>query len=114
MNILVFSGRIIKRGELKHNKNAYALEFTVNSDVGTRDIKSYQQIDCSCESPKLGSIERYLMEGSVVGVSGEATIKERQAQNGKKRPFLNVRVMDLEVLSYPLPNLLRRAVAAQN
>ena len=114
MKILVFSGSIIKRSTLQQKQNAYALDFTVNSDVGARDRRSFQQIDCSCESPELISIEKYLMEGAVVGVSGEATIKEKKIQNGKKKPFLSVRVMDLEVLSYPMPNLLRGGVTARH
>ena len=114
MNVLVFSGSIIKRSQLKHKQNAYALEFTVNSDVGTRERKSFQLIDCSCESPELASIEKYLMEGAVVGVSGETTIKEKKTPNGRKIPFLSVRVIDLEVLSHPLPDLLRGALSARN
>ena len=108
MNVLVFTGNLEGPSSASVSNDKHLISFTVKSDVGFGRDKAVQKIDCLVAGTHAMPIMKCLRKGTLVGVTGEVRIEERETEAGEKDLRLSVMVMDLEILSGSPVKLLPR------
>jgi len=97
INVFTFSGRIGRDAEVRHvNGGKVVTGFPVAMDVGYGDNKSTLWVDCSGWGERWEKLADYLMKGSQVTVTGEASLQTYQS-NGEDKTKLVCRINDVQL-----------------
>jgi single-strand DNA-binding protein len=95
MNLLTFTGRLGKDGELRFTgSGAPVLGFSAAMDAGYGDNKQTVWLDCSLWGKRAESLEPYLKKGAHIAASGELSLFE--AESGKT--YLKLKLNDITLL----------------
>lgn len=98
MNLIVLSGRLVRKPELKYGQsgNAYC-KFALAVDR-PRDRKTADFINCTAFGKTAELIGEYLDKGSMAGIQGSLQ-QNNYEKNGEKRTTYDVVVQSVEFLS---------------
>lgn len=99
MNNLTVNGNLVKDMEVKaYGKDKIVGKFTVanNERVGQEEITSF--INCTMFGEKrIEALQKYLVKGCKVLVTGRLQINNYQDDNGDYKSFTNVVIDNLEI-----------------
>lgn len=98
MNVWNFTGNLGKDAEQRHTTNGdsvVSFSVAVKSGFGKNEATTWA--NCTIWGKRGESVLPYLNKGQLVGVSGEATLREYETKEGKGKS-LDVRVNDLTLL----------------
>lgn len=102
MNNIVITGYVAKDSEFKlvDTKNGQfpICNVTVANTTGYKDKKETYFFNCTITGKFAESIEKYLLKGQRVLVSGEMILKQYQDANGVNKIFPKIKVSNLELL----------------
>lgn len=99
MNNWNFTGNLGKDAETRHTAQGKAVvQFTVAVKSGYGDKASTTWARCSLWGDRGEAVAKYLTKGQLVGITGEAELKEFTNKEGNKQSSLEVRVNDLTLL----------------
>lgn len=85
INVFTFAGRLGRDAELRYTAgNKAVLGFAVAVDVGYGENKSILWVDCSLWGERGEKLADYLTKGSIVTVTGEASLQTYQSQVEQK------------------------------
>jgi len=99
MNSFAFTGNLGRDADKRYTPSGDAVvSFTtaVKSGFGERATTTW--VNCTMWGKRGEAVAEYLKKGTLVGVSGEVTLREYQDKEGQKRNSLDVRVNDLTLL----------------
>lgn len=98
MNVWTFTARLGADAELKHVGDSTVTEFrcAVTSGYGKREQTTWAR--CAMWGKRGESVLPYLKKGQQVAVSGEATLREYDRNDGTNGYSLEVRVNDLTLV----------------
>lgn len=98
MNVWTFSGRVGADAELKTTQGGTKIcSFRVANDVGYKDNKITQWVDCSLFGKQGEAVWQYIKKGGKVTVSGELKLEEFQRRDGTPGSKLAVRVNEIDL-----------------
>jgi single-strand DNA-binding protein len=98
MNVFTFSGNIGSNAEMRATKSGTELcQFSVAVNSGYGDRKKTMWVKCTLFGKRGQSLAPYLLKGSKVVVSGEASMNEWEGKNGT-RTDLEVKVNDVTLV----------------
>jgi single-strand DNA-binding protein len=98
MNVYTFSGNIGSNAEMRATKSGTELcQFSVAVNSGYGDRKKTMWVKCTMFGKRGQSLAPYLLKGSKVVVSGEASLNEWEGKNGT-RTDLEVNVNDVTLV----------------
>lgn len=98
MNVWTFSGRVGADAELKTTQGGTKIcSFRVANDVGYKDNKVTQWVDCSLFGKQGEAVWQYIKKGGKVTVSGELKLEEFQRRDGTPGSKLAVRVNEIDL-----------------
>lgn len=98
MNVFTFSGNCGKDAEMRATKSGTELcQFSVAVNSGYGDRKKTMWVKCTLFGKRGQSLAPYLLKGSKVVVSGEASLNEWEGKNGT-RTDLEVNVNDVTLV----------------
>lgn len=96
MNVWNFTGNIGRDAEQRFTTDGTsAVSFSVAVKAGFGDKAVTTWAKCTLWGKRGESVLPYLVKGTLVGVSGEAALKEFTAKDGSKGANLEVRVNDV-------------------
>ena len=99
MNNWNFTGNLGRDNELRHTPNGdCVVSFSVGVKSGYGKNESTTWANCSMFGKRAESVAPYLIKGQLVGITGEATLREYDRKEGTKGYSLDVRVNDLTLL----------------
>lgn len=99
MNNWNFTGNLGKDAETRYTAQGKAVvQFTVAVKSGYGDKASTTWARCSLWGDRGEAVAKYLTKGQLVGITGEAELKEFTNKEGNKQSSLEVRVNDLTLL----------------
>ena len=99
MNNWNFTGNLGKDAETRHTASGKTVvQFTVAVKSGYGDKASTTWARCSLWGDRGEAVAKYLTKGQLVGITGEAELKEFTNKEGNKQSSLEVRVNDLTLL----------------
>lgn len=99
MNNWNFTGNLGKDAETRHTAQGKAVvQFTVAVKSGYGDKAATTWARCSLWGDRGEAVAKYLTKGQLVGITGEAELKEFTNKEGNKQSSLEVRVNDLTLL----------------
>lgn len=99
MNNWNFTGNLGKDAETRHTAQGKAVvQFTVAVKSGYGDKAAITWARCSLWGDRGEAVAKYLTKGQLVGITGEAELKEFTNKEGNKQSSLEVRVNDLTLL----------------
>lgn len=97
INVFTCSGRLGRDAELRYTAGGKpVLGFAVAVDVGYGENKSTLWVDCSLWGERGERLAEYLTKGSIVTVTGEASLQTYQSA-GQERTKLACRVNDVQL-----------------
>lgn len=99
MNVWSFTGNLGGDAEQKHTSNGDSVvSFSVGVKAGYGDKATTTWARCQMWGKRGESVLPYLSKGQLVGISGEAQLRDWTDKEGQKRSSLEVRVNDLTLL----------------
>jgi single-strand DNA-binding protein len=99
MNNWNFTGNIGKDAETRFIQSGEAVvQFSVGVKSGYGDKATTTWARCTMWGKRGESVAQYLTKGSLVGISGEVTLREFTNKEGNKQTTLEVRVNDLTLM----------------
>jgi len=99
MNSWNFTGNLGNPAEQRYLPNGDSIvSFNVAVKSGYGEKASTTWVRCSMFGKRGEAVLTYLVKGQLVGVCGEATLRDWQDKEGAKRSSLEVRVNDLSLL----------------
>ena len=100
MNVWNFTGNLGNDAEQRFTSDGKSVvSFSVGVKCGYGDKATTTWARCSMFGKSGEGVFPYLKKGILVGVSGEAALREWSDKEGQKRTNLEVRVNDLSLLS---------------
>jgi single-strand DNA-binding protein len=100
MNVWNFTGNLGNDAEQRFTADGKSIvSFSVGVKCGYGDKATTTWARCNMFGKSGEGVFPYLKKGILVGVSGEAAMREWQDKEGQKRTNLEVRVNDLSLLS---------------
>lgn len=97
INVFTFAGRVGRDAEIRYTAGGKpVLGFAVAVDVGYGENKSTMWVDCSLWGERGEKLAYYLTKGSIVTVTGEASLQIYQSQ-GQERTKRACRVNDVQL-----------------
>lgn len=99
MNSWSFTGNLGKDCESRFTPNGDAVvqfSVAVKSGYGEKEAKTW--VRCAIWGKRGELVAKYLTKGQLVGIIGEATLREFTNKEGSKQSSLEVRVNDLTLL----------------
>jgi single-strand DNA-binding protein len=99
MNSWAISGNLGRDAESRFTPSGDAVtSFSVAVKAGFGEKATTTWVNCTMWGKRGEAIAQYLKKGTLVGVVGEASLREWQDKEGQKRTVLEVRVNDLTLL----------------
>lgn len=99
MNNWNFTGNLGKDAETRFIQSGEAVvQFSVGVKSGYGDKATTTWARCAMWGKRGEAVAQYLTKGSLVGISGEVTLREFTNKEGNKQTTLEVRVNDLTLL----------------
>jgi single-strand DNA-binding protein len=99
MNNWNFTGHCGRDAESRYTPSGDAVvSFTTAVKSGFGEKATTTWANCTIWGKRGEAVAEYLKKGTLVGVSGEVTLREYQDKDGQKRNSLDVRVNDLTLL----------------
>ena len=99
MNNWNFTGNLGRDAESRYTPSGDAVvSFTTAVKSGFGEKATTTWANCTIWGKRGEAVAEYLKKGTLVGVSGEVTLREYQDKDGQKRNSLDVRVDDLTLL----------------
>ena len=99
MNNWNFTGHCAADAETRYSKSGDAIvSFSVAVKSGFGDKATTTWARCSMFGSRGTAVSEFLTKGQLVGVSGEASLREYDKKDGSKGASLEVRVNDLTLL----------------
>jgi single-strand DNA-binding protein len=99
MNNWNFTGNLGKDAETRFTPAGKAVvSFSVGVKSGFGDKAVTTWANCAMFGDRATAVAEYLVKGTLVGISGEVTLREYTDKEGQKRNSLDVRVNDLSLL----------------
>lgn len=100
MNSWAISGNLGRDAESRFTPSGDAVtSFSVAVKAGFGEKATTTWVNCTMWGKRGEAIAQYLKKGTLVGVVGEASLREWEDKEGQKRTVLEVRVNDLTLLS---------------
>lgn len=99
MNVWTFSGNVGNDAETRFTPGGDAVvsfSVAVKSGFGDKAVTTWAR--CQMWGKRGQSVAPYLVKGQLVGVSGEATLREYDKKDGGKGSSLEVRVNDVTLM----------------
>ena len=101
MNVWNFTGNLGKDADQRFTpSNDSIVNFSVAVKAGFGEKATTTWVRCAMWGKRGESVLPYLTKGQLVGVSGEASLREYE-KDGQKHSILEVRVNDLTLLGKP-------------
>lgn len=99
MNVWNFTGNVGRDSELRYTaKELPVLRFSVAVNSGYGDRKTTTWVRCVVIGQRAVALEKWIKKGTLVGVSGEASLREYTDKAETQRHVLEVRVNDVTLL----------------
>ncbi|MEE4639872.1 MAG: single-stranded DNA-binding protein, partial [Wenzhouxiangella sp.] len=98
MNVWTFTGNLGRDAELRHTQTGLQVtnfSVAVRSGYGEREQTTW--VKCALFGKRAEALTPYLKTGQSVAVSGEATLRKWQGQDGQDRFSLEVRVSEIDL-----------------
>jgi single-strand DNA-binding protein len=83
----------------KTTNGTVVVNFSIAIDVGWGDQKKTLWVKCKWFGERAAKVAEYIKKGDRIGVSGEVSLDEWEAQDGSKRADLSVNVQNVTLLS---------------
>lgn len=99
MNSWAFTGNLGRDAERRQTGDTDAVVvFSVAVKAGYGRNESTTWVRCQLWGKRADAVEKFLVKGQLVGIVGEARMREWQGKDGVTRKDLEVRVSDLTLL----------------
>ena len=99
MNCWNFTGNLGRDAETRFTQSGDPIvSFSVGVKSGFGEKATTTWANCSMFGKRGEAVSPYLKKGTLVGISGELSLREWQDKEGQKRVNLDVRVNDLTLL----------------
>ena len=103
MNNLTINGNLVRDMEIKDVKGLLIGEFTIaNNQRVSKDKEETTFLKCTLFGPRVEALEKYLVKGAKVLVTGRLSIANVQAEDGYKT-FVSCIVNELEIEKFVEP-----------
>jgi single-strand DNA-binding protein len=104
MNVWCFTGNVGQDAEVRFTSGGDPItNFSVAVKAGYGQKATTTWVRCAIFGKRGEAVSPYLLKGTQVGVSGEASMREWEAKDGGKRFSLEVRVNDVTLLGGKKP-----------
>lgn len=97
MNVCTFTGRLGRDGELRTTPGGtLVVNFSLANDIGYGERKTTQWISCAVWGQRAEKLAPYLVKGTQLVVSGEATTRAYAKKDGSPAAELALNVRELD------------------